>query len=84
MCMYLHVILLRATTDARVWRAVQASILLVDIAMLGGFARAFNATGRLDLRLWRAEDWTNIGITGGVGLIRAAFLLGIGQKKKLT
>ena len=76
---FLQIFLLRAKpTDMTVWRALQAGTLLVDFAMLGGFARAFSVQGRTDWRGWRAEEWTNLGITGGVAVIRTAFLLGIG------
>jgi hypothetical protein len=48
---FLQVVLLRArTTDMTVWRALQASTVLVDIAMLGGFARALSGQGRTDWR----------------------------------
>ena len=76
----LQTVLLRARpNDLVVWRILQASTLLVDFALLGSFARALTADARLDLRLWRAAEWTNIGITGGVAVIRAAFCLGVGM-----
>ena len=79
--LFLQVVLLRARwNDLTVWRCVQLSILIVDLAMLGAMSKALYAQGRLSLIEWRWEEWTNMGITGGVALIRVAFLLGIGVK----
>ncbi|KZP10763.1 hypothetical protein FIBSPDRAFT_1051146 [Athelia psychrophila] len=76
----LQVVLLRARpTDVTVWRVLQASMLLVDLAMLGGFARALSAQGRTVWRVWRAEEWTNLVIIAGVAVIRTAFVLGVGM-----
>jgi hypothetical protein len=75
----LQVVLLRARpSDMTVWRALQASTLLVDTAMLGGPARALSSQRRTDWRVWRTEEWTHLAITAGVVVIRVAFLLGVG------
>ena len=80
---FLQLFLLRAKpNDMTVWRAVQASTLLVDIGMLGAFARALKSQGRMDLKIWRAEEWTNYVITVGVALIRIAFLTNVGMNKE--
>lgn len=76
----LQVVLLRARpADVTVWRLVEASIILVDFAMLGGFARALRAEGRTDWSVWRIEEWTNLIILAGVAVIRTAFILGVGM-----
>jgi hypothetical protein len=80
---FLQVVLLRARpSDMTVWRALLASTLLVDIAMLGGSARALSSQGRTDRRVWRTEEWTHLPITAGVVVIRVAFLLGMGMGRQ--
>ena len=81
---FLHVFLLRANpTNIPVWRAVQGSTVLVDLFMLGGFGRALSTEGRLDPKVWRAEDWGNIGGYAGILFIRMAFILGIGMGRQV-
>ena len=46
--------------------------------MLGAFTGALKAQGRMDVRVWRMEEWMNYGVTVGVSVIRSAFLLGVG------
>jgi hypothetical protein len=75
-------VLLRARPDdLTVWRTMQFGILLIDVAMLYGTARALSAEDRLNLLLWRTEDWFNIGVTAWVAALRTAFCLGIGVKE---
>ena len=50
----------------------------MDVAILGGLVRALGNEGRMDWRGWRTEEWTNMGITGGVAVIRGVFLLTVG------
>ena len=78
---FLQLGILRARpADVGLYRAVQAGTLMVDLAMLAGFARTLGTQGRLGLAGWRAEEWTNIGITVGVAVIRTTFLLGLGME----
>lgn len=80
---FLQLFLLRAkSSDMTVWRALQGSQLLVDIGMLGAFARALKSEGRMDLKVLRAEEWGNYLITAGVAVIRSAFLIGVGMKSE--
>ena len=81
--MYLQLVFLRQRqSDLGAWRALQASILIVDLVLIAAYTRAFIADDRLDFIKLRTDDWTNIVITGGVALNRAAFLLGIGIHDK--
>ena len=81
--MYLQLVFLRhRQSDLGAWRAVQASILTVDVVLVAAYIRAFIADNRLDFSQLRLDDWTNLAITGGVALNRAAFLLGIGIHDK--
>ncbi|KAF7348600.1 hypothetical protein MVEN_01377800 [Mycena venus] len=78
--MFLSIVLLRARpTDFGLWRMVMFSILLVDIAILGGLARLLRAEGRTNPVAWRPEEWVNFVITAGVAVIRTAFCLGVGM-----
>ncbi|KAK4952557.1 hypothetical protein LTR10_009363 [Elasticomyces elasticus] len=81
----LQVFLLRAKPeDLTVWRLLQFSILITDIVMCGGTARALNAQGRLNPADWRSEEAGSLAITVGVGLIRIAFLLGVGLQASVV
>lgn len=71
-------LVLRATLDLKVWRIVMAAVLMIDIAMLASTYVSLEHQGRLALEALRWQDWGNIGYTGGVALIRAAFLAGVG------
>ena len=76
--MILQLWLLRARPrDLVVWRAVEAFILVTDIGILGGYARALSVQGRVLPMYWRQEEWSQIGIVSMVGLIRMCFLLGL-------
>ena len=60
--------------DRRLWRLVQISVLIVDIVLLLSLWDALSKQGRLNPVRWRGEDWTSIGITGVVAVIRLCFL----------
>ena len=80
---FLQLFLLRAkSTDMTVWRALQGSQLLVDIGMLGTFARALQSQGRMSLKVLRAEEWGNYLITERVAVMRSAYLMGFGMKSE--
>lgn len=75
----LQLILLRLRPrDLVVWKAVQGSMLIVDLFMLGGFCLALEKQGRLGVQEWRSEEWVNIGVTGWVAVVRSGFILGLG------
>ena len=79
MCIFLQIFLLRKrSTDVPVWRAVQGSILLVDVSMVASMVKALVVQDRADPATWRIEEWSNIGILGACAVIRSAFCLGIG------
>lgn len=78
MVAFLSVVLLRYTADVKVWKILQASILLVDLALLYSQWDAIGKQGRLSLDGMRAEDWGCAAITGTVVLVRLLFLAEIG------
>ncbi|EXJ75151.1 uncharacterized protein A1O5_01847 [Cladophialophora psammophila CBS 110553] len=77
--MFLQVVMLRARpADLTVWRCLQGSILIQDLAIIGAVVGALKTQHRLDWGLVTAKEWSNLAILAGVGALRVAFLLGIG------
>jgi hypothetical protein len=72
-------VLLRASSDQKVWTIVQGSTLVVDIALLATLYTLLVQQGRLDVKLWNGLDWFNVIFPSWVTLIRVAYLLGIGD-----
>jgi hypothetical protein len=79
---FLSAVLLRYSTDLGVWKCLQASVLIVDIATLYSCWDALKGQGRLQLGALRGEDWGTIGLTTFVTVLRVAFLAGFGFKKQ--
>jgi hypothetical protein len=71
-------VLLRYTPDMNVWRIVQLSCFVVDLAYYWAVWEVLAKQGRLNVGTWRAEDWGSIGITVFAGLVRLAFLARVG------
>lgn len=76
---FLSIFLLRYTRDVGVWKIFQASVLIVDVVLGYALWDALGRQERLSLGALRAEDWGCIGITAVFGLMRSAFLLGVGM-----
>lgn len=72
---------LRASDDPKVWRIVQASTLMVDVALIVIIVTALQMQGRLATSEWRPIEWVNIVFTTLIGIGRVAFLLGVGETK---
>lgn len=71
-------VLLRYTNDMNIWRIVQLSCFVVDLAYYWAVWEVLAKQGRLSVGTWRAEDWGSIGITAFAGLVRLAFMAGVG------
>jgi hypothetical protein len=71
-------VLLRYTNDTNVWRIVQLSCFVVDLAYYWAVWEVLAKQGRLSVGTWRAEDWGSVVITAFAGLVRLAFLAGVG------
>lgn len=71
-------VVLRATSDLRVWRIIIGAVLLVDIALLTSLYMSLEQQGRLELAAWRRQDWGNLLFTGWVTILRSLFLVGVG------
>ena len=75
----LQVSLLRARpADVYVWKALQFATLVLDIVQVAATARALLVQGRTDPGAWLGGEWQNLAGNAGIGLIRAAFVLGVG------
>lgn len=71
-------VLLRVSSDPKVWRTVQATTLAVDVGLFVTGLVNLQEQGRLGLKTWVGFDFMGLGFTALVALIRTAFLLGIG------
>ncbi|KAF4963803.1 hypothetical protein FZEAL_10913, partial [Fusarium zealandicum] len=71
-------ILLRITNDLRVWKGVLFGILVCDALHLYGSWAALGGQVFWDPRVWRVEDWINLGTLWGQAAVRVAFLAGVG------
>lgn len=69
---------LRTSSELKVWKVVVFGVLCVDLAVLGSQFYSVEQQGRAGLGNWRWQEWGNLVYTGGVALIRTAFLLGYG------
>jgi hypothetical protein len=71
-------VLLRASTDLKVWRIMQAATLGVDVALIATMFVSLETQRRLELGKWRGMDFVNLGFTVWVASIRTAYLTGVG------
>lgn len=74
-------ILFRYTNDIGVWKILNACLVGWDIILLYSYWIASNAQGRDSPLQWLPGEWTKWSLTFGLGLIRAAFVLGVGLKE---
>jgi hypothetical protein len=71
-------VLLRVSSDRKVWRTIQATVLAVDVSLFITGLVNLQEQGRLSLDKLVGFDFMGLGFTAVVALIRAGFLLGIG------
>ncbi|KAF4946780.1 hypothetical protein FGADI_10984 [Fusarium gaditjirri] len=71
-------VLLRVSSDIKVWRVVIGGVLLIDIAILVSVFVSMKQQGRSELSMFRWQDWGNYLFTGWVAVVRALFLAGVG------
>lgn len=79
---FVSAVLLRYTSDVKVWRIVQGGILLVDLVGLGSLWHTLGRQGRRHPAGWRFEDWACVVILGFVTLLRLSFLAGLGFPRR--
>ncbi|MCJ1469955.1 hypothetical protein MMC07_008600 [Pseudocyphellaria aurata] len=82
-------VVLRQTSDLRVWKALVLGMLLCDLVHLYGSWTAMGTDMFVNPLLWRLEDWVNLPMLYGPGALRLGLLLevgfadGKGTRKKL-
>ncbi len=62
--------------DVSLWKGVQAGVLFTDFSQLWAFHRAMSRESRLGH--WLAQDYQNWGGYVFIGLVRLAFVMGLG------
>ena len=78
MLAFIDVVLLRYTKDVKIWKILEAAVLIYDFALLFSNYYALSQQGRLSFGALRWEDWGGIAITGQAVIVRSAFLFGVG------
>ncbi|KID72808.1 uncharacterized protein G6M90_00g003550 [Metarhizium brunneum] len=68
----------RVSEDLAVWKVLQFSLLLSDVGGLSGVYFALERQGRLEPRLWSADDRAVGGLYLFITAVRLAFVLGVG------
>ncbi|KAK3716706.1 hypothetical protein LTR37_006336 [Vermiconidia calcicola] len=81
MLAFLAIVLLRYTSDVKIWKILEAAVLVYDFSLLYSSWYALDYQGRLSVGALRWEDWGGIAITGQAVFVRTAFLLGAGLSK---
>ncbi len=77
-------ILLRFTSDVKLWEVLFPGILVCDILHLLGQWGTFGTKMFLNLVMWRWQDWINLVAQYGQGALRVAFCAGrrLGKSEK--
>ncbi|KAK5171947.1 uncharacterized protein LTR77_003584 [Saxophila tyrrhenica] len=78
MLAFIDVVLLRYTNDIKVWKILQAAVLIYDLSLLYSNLDALGQQVRLSWGKLRWEDVGGIAITAQAVVVRTAFLLGVG------
>jgi hypothetical protein len=63
--------------DPKIWKIVLFGVLLTDIGLVWGVYKA-DPAAFLNVAGWGSGYWTNLGILGGLVVLRSAFILGVG------
>ncbi|ATY60131.1 hypothetical protein A9K55_006184 [Cordyceps militaris] len=74
-------VVLRSTSDLRVWKAVLAVMLLADLGHLYSMS-ALGPRIYYDVLGWNAGDWGNVPWVYGGATLRVCFLAGVGMGMK--
>ena len=76
---FIQATILRETSQLKIWKRVEAGIVLCDLLHIYASCVAIGAEAFLNPLLWRSDDWINMGILFSGLAVRVAFLLGIGM-----
>ena len=78
MLAFIDIVLLRYTNDVKIWKILQAAVLIYDLSLLYSNYYSLKQQGRLTVGALRWEDWGGIFISAQAVVVRSAFLLGVG------
>lgn len=81
MLAFIDIVLLRYTKDVKIWKIIQAAVLIYDLSLLYSNYYSLKQQGRLSVSALRWEDWGGIFITAQAAVVRTLFLLGVGLGK---
>ncbi|KAH6612409.1 hypothetical protein C7974DRAFT_322789 [Boeremia exigua] len=81
-CGLISGVLLRYTSDLKIWHIVEIGLLIVDFAYFPAAFGALNSQWRVLPETWRAEDWGAFVIMVVVTLVRLAFLARVGFRSE--
>lgn len=71
-------VVLRVTSELRVWKAMVLGILLCDLVHLYGSWTVMGTEMFVSPWLWRMEDWVNLAMLYGPGAMRLGLLFEVG------
>ena len=74
-------VVLRVTTDIRVWKSLLFGMFLCDVLHLYAAYRILGPQVFFDPRRWRAEEWVNFVMLYGPGALRLGLCLGVGLRE---
>lgn len=78
---FIDIFLLRYTNDVKIWKILEAAVLIYDLSLLFSNYSSLQQQGRLRPGGLRWEDWSGIAVSAQAAVVRAAFLLGVGLAK---
>jgi len=74
-------VVLRSTTDLKVWKALLFGMFLCDVLHLWASYNILGARVFFNPTRWRFEEWVNFVMLYGPGSLRLAFCAGMGLEK---
>jgi hypothetical protein len=73
----LQTVLMQQYREPKIWKIVLFGILLIDVGLVWGVYKA-DPAAFFNVAAWDTGDWGNLGVLGGLIVLRSAFILGIG------
>ncbi len=74
-------LILRSTSDLRVWKTLLFGLLLADFGQLYS-VKELGISVYWDVRAWNKMDWGNVGFVYAAAAMRLCFLFGVGMGGK--
>ena len=83
MLAFIDIVLLRYTNDVKIWKILEAAVLIYDFSLLYSNYSSLSQQGRLSFGALRLKDWGAIAITAQAVMVRIVFLLGMDFSKEV-